>query len=106
MSNLIKFEMPKFCQEKCISVRSPHHFHRINHRHFCSVFHLMQYAAAATMIFRGNEPSAANISAQCGNPPPTPTLYRKFPEFPAKILPPHKILPEILFPIFRSCVFI
>ena len=93
--------MPKFRQEKCISV-GLQHFHRVNH--FCSVFHLMQYAA---MIFRGKRAQWGQFPPQCGkmgdggdcgnvakphfyHPPILPT-----PEFPLKIEPPHKMLLEM-----------
>ena len=112
----LKFEMPKFRQEKCISA-GLQHFHRVNH--FCSVFHLMQYAA---MIFRGKRAQWGQFPPQCGKMgdggdcgnvakphfypphiPPTPAiptspqlpLYRKFPEFPRKIESPHKMLLEM-----------
>ena len=52
--------MPKFRQEKCISA-GLQHFHRVNH--FCSVFHLMQYAA---MIFRGKRAQWGQFPSQCG----------------------------------------
>ena len=91
MSNLIKFA--KVLPRKVHFRARPHHFHRINHRHFCSLFHLMQYAAA--MIF--GETSPAGIFRRNVAIPtyPAPPLYRKFPEFLRKIEPRHKMLLEI-----------
>ena len=92
MSNLIKFEMPKFSQEKCISARA------------------IIFTALTTVIF-------AAFFIKCNMQPwyfvgkrarprifprnvaiptyPALPLYRKFPEFRRKIEPQHKMLLEI-----------
>ena len=91
MSNLIKFA--KVLPRKVHFRARPHHFHRINHRHFCSLFHLMQYAAA--MIFGETSPDGIFRRNVAIPTYPALPLYRKFPEFLRKIEPRHKMLPEI-----------